>query len=77
MSITIDLPEPLDASFTERVKASGAGSKAEYLLRLVESDCAAATLEGVLAERLNGPSSPLESDWKDRVRAAANEPSHD
>jgi hypothetical protein len=77
MSITVDVPESLDASFTERVKASGAGSKAEYLLRLVESDCAAATLEGVLTERLSGPFAPLESDWKDRVRKTAAHLSQD
>jgi hypothetical protein len=77
MSITIDLPEPLDASFTERVKASGAGSKAEYLLRLVESDCAAATLESALMERLTGPFALLESDWKDNVRNTAAKLSQD
>ncbi len=72
MSITIELPEPLDASLTERMKASGARSKAEYLLRLVESDCAAGTLEAVLTERTNGPFSPLEPNWKDQVRLAAS-----
>ena len=71
-TLTIDLPEALDASLAERVKSSGAHSKAEYLLGLVESDCAAATLDHLLAERLRGPFAPLEPDWKDRVRNAAS-----
>lgn len=71
-TLTIDLPEALEASLAERVKSSGAHSKAEYLLGLVESDCAAATLERVLAERISGPFATLESDWKDRVRNAAS-----
>jgi len=71
--LTIHLPEPLDATLAERVKTSGAASKEEYLLGLVESDCAGATLERVLIERMNGPSAPLEPDWKDRVRSAAAE----
>ena len=37
--LIIDLPEPLDATLAERVKTSGARSKEEYLLNLVESDC--------------------------------------
>lgn len=71
-TLTIDVPEALDATLAERVKSSGAHSKAEYLLGLVESDCAAATLESVLAERLSGPFAPLEPDWKDLVRNAAS-----
>jgi len=71
-TLTIDLPEALDASLAERVKSFGACSKAEYLLGLVKSDCAAATLERVLAERLSGPFAPIEPDWKDRVRNAAS-----
>lgn len=73
-TLTIELPEPLDTSLTGRMKASGARSKAECLFRLGESDCAAATLEGVLTERINGPFLPLEPDWKDRVRSAAATP---
>lgn len=70
-TLTIDLPDPLDAVLTERLKLSGARSKEEYLLNLVESDCAAGELERVLAERLSGPFAPLEPDWKERVRNAA------
>ena len=70
-TLTINLPEPLDATFTERVKTSGARSKEEYLLSLVESDCAAGTLERVLTERLAGPFAPLEADWRERVRSTA------
>ena len=69
--LTIDLPEPLAATLAERVKTSGALSKEEYLLRLVESDCAAGELEQVLIGRMDGPFAPLEPDWKDRVRFAA------
>jgi hypothetical protein len=70
-TLTIHLPEPLDATLAERVKNSGARSKEEYLLSLVESDCAAGTLESVLMERMTGPFAPLEPDWRDRVRSAA------
>jgi hypothetical protein len=70
-TLTIHLPEPLDASLSERVKASGARSKEEYLLSLVESDCAADSLERVLMERMAGPFAPLEPDWKERVRSAS------
>jgi hypothetical protein len=67
--LTIDLPEPLDAALTERLKTSGASSEEEYLLRLVESDCVAGELERVLEERMGGPFDPLESDWKERVQS--------
>jgi hypothetical protein len=69
-TLIIDLPEPLDATLAERVKTSGARSKEEYLLLLVESDCAAGALESVLTERMGGPFAPLEPDWKERVRSA-------
>lgn len=70
-TLTITLPDPLDATVAERMKASGARSKEEYLLSLVESDCAAGELERVLAERVDGPFAPLEPDWKERVRSLA------
>jgi hypothetical protein len=70
-TLTIDLPEPLDAALTERLKASGARSKEEYLLGLVESDCAAGELEDVQTERMRGPFAPLEPDWRERVKHAA------
>jgi hypothetical protein len=70
-TLTIHLPELLDATLAERAKASGAGSKEEYLVSLVESDCAAGTLERVLIDRMGGPFAPLEPDWKDRVRSTA------
>ena len=63
-TVTIALPDPLDAGRAERVKSSGARSKEEYLLGLVESDCAAGELERVLAERRGGPFAPLEPDWE-------------
>jgi len=70
-TLTIHLPEPLDATLAERVKASGARSKEEYLVSLVESDCAAGTLEQVLTERMAGPFATLEPDWRERVRRVA------
>jgi hypothetical protein len=72
-TLTIHLPELLDATLAERAKTSGASSKEEYLLSLVESDCAVGTLESVLTERSAGLFAPLEADWKDRVRSAAAE----
>ena len=67
-ALTIHVPEPLDAVLAERAKTSGARSTEEYLLSLVESDCAAGTLEHLLLERMAGPFAPLEPDWKERVR---------
>ena len=72
-TVTIALPDPLDAALAERMKAVGANSVEEYLLALIESDCAASELEQALADRLAGPFEPLESDWKQRVREAAAE----
>ena len=46
-------------------------SKEEYLVKLVESDCAAGALEAALLDRVDGPFEPLEPDWKTRVREAA------
>ena len=69
-NITIALPDSLDATLVERMKSAGIQSKEDYLISLVESDCAAGTLEAVLAERMEGPFGPLEPDWKDRVRNA-------
>ncbi len=71
-TVTITLPDGLDATLRERARLSGAGSKEEYLLSLVESDCAVGELENVLAERMAGPFSQLESDWKARVSESAN-----
>lgn len=70
-TLTIALPDNLDAVLADRVKASGARSKEEYLVALVESDCATGHLEQVLMERLGGPFAPWEADWKERVRSGA------
>jgi hypothetical protein len=70
-TITIAVPDPLDAALAERMAAMGAGSKEEYLLALLESDCAAGTLDQTLAARLAGPFVPLSADWKEQVRRAA------
>jgi hypothetical protein len=70
-TVTIALPDPLDAALLERMTAVGARSKEEYLLALIESDCAASELERILVDRLAGPFEPLEADWKERVRQSA------
>ena len=67
-TVTIALPDPLDAALRERMTAVGAHSKEEYLLALIESDCATSELERILVDRLAGPFEPLETDWKERVR---------
>ncbi len=71
-TITVALPDPLDAALLERMNAVGAHSKEEYLLALVEADCAASELERTLAERWDGPFAPLAADWKEQVRQAAD-----
>ena len=73
-TVTIALPDPLDAVLLERMRAVGAHSKEEYLLALIESDCAASELEQVLVDRGAGPFEPLEADWKERVRQSATRP---
>ncbi len=70
-TITVAVPDRLDAALAERMKAVGARSKEEYLLGLVEADCAASELERILAERWGGPFEPLADDWQVRVRQAA------
>ena len=70
-TITIAVPDPLDTALVARMNAVGARSKEEYLLALIESDCAASELERVLVDRLAGPFEPLETDWKERVRQSA------
>jgi hypothetical protein len=54
-----------------RANAAGFRSKEDYLLALVRADCERAELELVLETRLRGPFEPLEADWKQRVREAA------
>lgn len=70
-TVTIALSDPLDAALLERMRAVGARSKEEYLLALIESDCAASELEAVLVDRVAGPFEPLEADWKHRIRQSA------
>ena len=70
-TLTVALPDDLDAQLTERARAAGLESKEEYLVKLVESDCAASALEAALLDRVDGPFELLEPDWKARVREAA------
>ena len=71
-TLTIALPDPLAEALAKRAMISGASSKEEYLLGLVESDCAAGELEETLAKREAGPFAPLEADWKEQVRRKAS-----
>jgi hypothetical protein len=70
-TVTIALPEPLDAALKQRMAAMGVASTKEYFLELIASDCAASELERTLENRLAGPFEPLEADWKERVRKTA------
>jgi Arc/MetJ-type ribon-helix-helix transcriptional regulator len=69
--VTISLPDAINATMESRANAAGFRSKEEYLLALVQADCERAELEPVLEARLDGPFEPLELDWKQRVRDAA------
>jgi hypothetical protein len=72
-TITVSVPEALDAALAERIKDVGARTKEEYLLSLVEADCAAGELERTLEDRSAGPFRPLPADWMDQVRKIANQ----
>jgi hypothetical protein len=61
-TLTIALSDSLAAALMERAKDSGAGSKEEYLIALVEADCGAHELDRVLAGRTKGPFAPLEQE---------------
>ena len=69
--VTISLSDDLNTTLETRAKAAGFPSKQEYLLALVQADCERAQIEPVLEARLDGPFEPLETDWKQRVRDAA------
>ena len=71
-SVTISLPEVLQAKIESRARAAGFDSKEDYLLDLVRADCEQAELDVILESRLDGLSAPLENDWKQRVRDAAH-----
>jgi hypothetical protein len=70
-TVTISLPDTINATMESRARAAGFRSKEEYLFALIQADCDRAELEPVLEARLDGPFEPLESDWKQRVRDAA------
>jgi hypothetical protein len=70
-SITISLPNSLAAEVQRRALAAGYQSKEDYLLEVVRAHCEQAELETVLESRLAGPFSPLEPNWKQRVRDAS------
>jgi hypothetical protein len=70
-NVTISLPDAINATIESRASAAGFRSKEEYLLALVQADCERAEIEPILEARLDGPFDPLEADWKQRVRDAA------
>jgi hypothetical protein len=70
-NVTISLPDAITSTIESRANAMGFRSEEEYLLALVQADCERAELEPVLEARLDGPFEPLEADWKQRVRDAA------
>ena len=70
-TITVAVPDPLDAVMAERMKVVGARSTEEYLLSLVEADCSASEVEELLVQRAAGSFSPLPADWKEQVRTDA------
>ncbi len=72
-TVTVSLPDALDAQIESRFKAGGFRSKEEYLLALARADCEQTELEMILEERCKGPFAPLEPDWKERVRKAAQD----
>ena len=69
--VTLSLPDAINATMESRARAAGFRSKEEYLFALVQADCERAELEPVLETRLGGPFEPLERDWKQQVRDAA------
>ena len=69
--VTISLPDAINAAIENRASAAGFSSKEEYLLALVQADCERAEIEPVLEARVEGPVEPLEADWKQRIRDAA------
>lgn len=69
--VTISPPAALNATLETRANAAGFRSKEDYLLALVQADCEVVELEPVLEARVEGPFEPLEADWKQRVREAA------
>lgn len=71
--VTVSLPAALNAQIENRFKAGGFRSKEEYFLALAHADCEQSEFEMVLEERYKGPFSPLEPDWKERVRQAAKD----
>lgn len=66
-TVTLAFSDELQAAVAQRVRETGAASTQEYLLRLIEADCARGDLERILLERSKGPFTPLEPDWKEKV----------
>ena len=72
-TVTIELPDELEATLAQQVEAAGAASTEEYLLQLVEDHCAQTRIDAVLVERLKGPFVEFTPDeaWVERIREKA------
>ena len=68
-TVTIALPDELDAALAEAMKVQGAHSKEDFLLQLIEQHCAESKLESILLQRDGGPFIPLDPDWQEKVMA--------
>jgi hypothetical protein len=72
-TVTIALPDELEAALQRTMQVEGAESKEDYLLQLVAERCAQSELDRILQKRLKGPFTPFEADWKEKVRQRARE----
>jgi hypothetical protein len=72
-TVTLALSDELETALAQRVEAVGAASTEEYLLQLVEEDCAQSELERILLERSEGPFIPLDPAWREKVMEKVRE----
>jgi hypothetical protein len=66
-TVTLALPDELEAALSEAMEFDGAHSKEDFLLHLIEEHCAQSKLERILVERDAGPFIPLDPDWQEKV----------
>jgi hypothetical protein len=74
-TVTLALSDKLETALAQRVQAAGAASQEEYLLQLVENDCALGEIDAVLLERMKGPFIEVTPDeaWMERIREKARQ----
>lgn len=66
-TVTIALPDDLDAALLDTMEREGVDSKEDFLVQLIEEHCAQSKLERVLLDRDAGPFIPLDPDWQEKV----------